>query len=124
MGGKRTDRLASQLMREVSEIMRKKMTDPRLAWISVIHAEVSKDMMEAKIFVQTLAEGEKQVEALATLKHATGFIKGELGRRLNWRTIPNLQFKLDDELEKREKILRVLDQLAAEREKNNGGTEA
>lgn len=123
MGGKRTDRLASQLMREVSDILRKKLSDPRLTWVSVTHAEVSKDMLEAKILIQTLAQGQEQVDALNTLKHATGFIKGELGRRLNWRSIPNIRFEIDDKYEKNQKILKVLDQIASERETNHGGTE-
>jgi ribosome-binding factor A len=123
MGGKRTDRLASQLMREIADILRKKLSDPRLTWVSVTHAEVSKDMMEAKVFVQTLEEGEKQEEALSVLRHATGYIKGELGRRLNWRTIPNLQFKVDDEFEKNRKVLEIIDKLALERDENDGRTE-
>lgn len=124
MGPKRTDRLASQLMREVAHILREKLTDPRLQWISVTHAEVAKDMMDAKVFIQTLKDGDEQEEALNTLRHATGYIKGELGRRLNWRVVPNLIFKLDKEMAQGTKVLEIMDQLAIERDESDGGTEA
>jgi len=123
MKAKRTERLASQIIREISEILRRKLSDPRLQWVTFTRAEVLPDMREAKIFVRTLESGEKQEQTFSALQHAAGFIRRELGHRLEWRVIPELNFQLDKETEQTEKVLRMISELSRGRSSADGGTE-
>ncbi|MCK5242760.1 30S ribosome-binding factor RbfA [bacterium] len=124
MKAKRTDRLASQIIREISEILQRKLSDPRLQWVTLTRAEVSPNMREAKIFVRTLEIGKKEEQTLEALRHATGFIRRELGHRLAWRVIPEVVFRMDKEAEQTEKVLRIISELSHERSAKDGGTEA
>jgi ribosome-binding factor A len=119
---KRTNRLASQIIREISEILRRRLSDPRLQWVTLMRAEVSQDMREAKIFVRTLEGGEKEAQTIEALKHATGYIRRELGQRLEWRIIPELNFHIDLEYEQTESVLRMMTRLSSERRTPDGGT--
>jgi ribosome-binding factor A len=126
MKSKRTDRLASQIVREIADILMRKLSDPRLHWVSVARADVSPDMREAKVFIRTLEDGEKRDQVLEALKHAEGFIRWELGKRLEWRVIPVIHFLLDTEMEKTENVLKIIEHLHIDDEgkSSNGGTEA
>ena len=121
---KRTDRLASQILREIADILRRKLSDPRLQWVTLTRANVSPDLHDAKIYMLTLDAGETREQTLTALRHAAGFIRWELGRRLKWRVIPELTFVVDEASEQTEKILSKLTALKQERSTPDGGTEA
>jgi ribosome-binding factor A len=123
MKAKRTDRLASQLLREVSEILQRKLSDPRLQWVTLTRAEVSPNMREAKMYIRTLERGEKEEHTMEALRHAAGFIRRELGQRLAWRVIPEVEFAMDKEAEQTENVLRIITELSNERSTEDGGTE-
>lgn len=123
MKAKRTDRLASQIVREISDILRRKLSDPRLQWVTITQAEVSPDMREAKIFIRTLESGKKEEQTLEALQHAVGFIRHELGNRLAWRVIPKLHIHMDKQAEQTEKVLCLISELSQERDLEDGGTE-
>jgi ribosome-binding factor A len=114
MGSKRTDRLASQMVRELSDIFRREISDPRLTWVTVTRAWVSPDLREAKVYLNTLETGEKRGQVLAAAQHAHGYIRHELGRRLELRVTPDVQFFMDEELEKAERIFRILNEIKRE----------
>jgi ribosome-binding factor A len=114
MSNKRLDRMSSQLIREVSDIILRKVSDPRLTWVTVTRASVSPDLQVAKIYITTLEGGEKREAALAALKHAEGFVRHELGGRLELRVTPEVRFFLDEEQAQVEKIYKILDDLKQE----------
>jgi ribosome-binding factor A len=120
---KRVDRLASQLVREIADILRREISDPRLGWVTITRAEVSPDMHEARVFVRTLDDGEKLEEVLTALRHAAGYIRKELGQRLEWRILPELHFQADTAAEQTEKVLRLIEEVSRERRSADGGTE-
>lgn len=124
MKAKRTDRLASQIVREVSDILRRKLSDPRLEWVTITRADVSPDMRDTKIFIRTLNSGDAQESTFEALRHASGYIKRELGNRLNWRVLPNLSFHTDEHAEQTENVLRILTELNEGGETPDGGAEA
>ncbi len=121
---KRTDRLASQIVREIADILRRKLSDPRLQWVTLTRADVSPDLRNAKIYILTLDTGEHREQTLTALRNAAGFIRRELGRRLKWRVMPELVFVVDAESERTEKILNKISALKKERSTSDGGTEA
>lgn len=108
MKPKRIDRLASQLVREISDILLRKLSDPRLSWVTITRAAITPDLREAKVYILTLAGGDQRAQTLEGLAHAAGFIRHELGRRVEWRVLPELRFLVDEEAERTEQLLRKL----------------
>ncbi|MBQ9326711.1 MAG: 30S ribosome-binding factor RbfA [Clostridia bacterium] len=116
-GYKRVDRLSEEIQREVDEIIRHDLRDPRIdgMW-SITRAEVTGDLRYAKIYVSCL-EDEKRTELLAALKHAAGMIRRELGRRMKIRYIPELLFISDENIAYGVHIAAVLKEVIKDEER-------
>ena len=110
---RRTERLNSQIRRDLSELLLYEVKDPRVAGVvSVTRVDVSPDVQSAKVYVSvygTLREKEKTMAALAS---AAGFLRRHLRGRLDTRQAPKLRFLLDDTLTEGNKMLDLLDSLA------------
>ena len=94
---RRLERLNEQLRRDISEILRNEVKDPRVGLITVTEARVSPDLSYARLYVRALdgnAEG-----MIDGLKAATPYIRRELGKRLSIRHIPELRIEPDRALE-------------------------
>ena len=118
----RSTRVADQIRMEIADILFRKTKDPRIQSVTVTDVEMTRDLRLARVFVTTLAKEEKQV--LEGLSKATGFIRGELSRRLSLRYSPELIFKKDESGERRDRILSLLDELddTVDGEQLNGQT--
>ncbi len=108
MGKKRTYRVSSLLLNEISSIVLTKIKDPRLGFVTITHVEVSNDLKIAKIFTSVLGNNREKQVSLEVLNHAVPFIKNQLNRKLELKFIPILKFILDDSLEKVDRIYQVL----------------
>ena len=75
----RTTRLADQIQRDLSGIIRLELKDPRIGLVTITGVELSPDMTHAKVFVTVLGDDDKTEETLATLRRAAGFISSALG---------------------------------------------
>ncbi|HHG2224453.1 MULTISPECIES: 30S ribosome-binding factor RbfA [unclassified Synechococcus] len=117
--GRRVERMASLIRREISELLVNGIKDERvsLGMVSVTQVEVAGDLQHCKIFVSIFGTDEDRQTALAGLKSAAPFVKGELARRLNLRRTPEVQFLLDRGLQKGSSVLGLLSQLGEERQK-------
>ena len=94
----RTDRIATEVMREVERIIREDVSDPRTdCMFSITHVDVTRDLRYAKIFV-SIYEAEKREPMMKALKSAAGFIRHNLGN-LQLRYTPELLFELDTTIE-------------------------
>ncbi len=111
MPSRRQRRVSDLVQKEISELLQKKVSDPRLSFVTVTAVEVSADLRQAHIYVSTVGDQEARQEMLAALKHATGFLRHELGPRLALRYVPSLTFHLDDSLERSQRIMQLLDKL-------------
>ncbi|MDI6829651.1 MAG: 30S ribosome-binding factor RbfA, partial [Armatimonadota bacterium] len=76
----RLERVKELLKSEISEIIRREIKDPRLGFVTITDAEVSKDLRHAKIYVSVLGDEQQKQETLNILQAAAGFIRGEFGR--------------------------------------------
>jgi ribosome-binding factor A len=114
VSAKRLDRLASQIVREVSEIFQREISDPRITWVTVTRATISPDLHEANIYLNTIETGEKRDQVLEGVKAAEKYIRRELGHRLELRVTPNLHFFMDEDLQKAERIFKILSDLKRE----------
>ncbi len=90
-----------EVQRELSEIIRTEVKDPRLnnVMISIVAAEVTADLKYCKAYVSVLGGEEKSKAVLEGLNSAEGFLRKELARRVNLRNTPELRFVLDQSIE-------------------------
>jgi ribosome-binding factor A len=116
--GRRVERVAALIRREVSELLLSGIKDERVSqgMVSVTHVDVAGDLQHCKIFVSVYGSGDAPQQALAGLGSAAPFVKGELSRRLKMRRTPEVVFVLDRGLEQGTTVLSLLNKLEAERE--------
>ena len=110
---RRVERVASLIRREISELLIGGIKDERVSqgMVSVTNVEVAGDLQHCKIFVSVFGSEDDRSQAMAGLKSATPFVKGELGRRLKMRRTPELLFVLDRGIERGTSVLGLLNQL-------------
>lgn len=105
----RVGRIEQETLREVTDILRKKIRDPRVADVSVTAVEVTNDLSYATIYYSTLDNSEfSEAEVAEGLEKAKGMIRHELGQRLTIFKVPELIFKRDQSVEYGAKIDELL----------------
>ena len=112
----RSDRISQQIKRELSEIIqRNELKDDRISGlISITAVEVTGDLRNVKVYFSVFGEEGQKVGTLSALEDAKGFLRGELCRRLGIKFAPELIFKLDDSLERGDKITELLEKIKRE----------
>jgi ribosome-binding factor A len=113
MAKHRVPRLNEQLRREITEIVRQQLRDPRIGAVTITEVRITPDLDFARVFITTLSEGAEREETIAGLHAAAPFIRSELGRRLRIRHTPELRFELDESLERARRIEALLAQVRA-----------
>lgn len=121
--GRRVERVASLIRREISELLSTEIRDARVhqGMVSITAVEVAGDLQHCKVFVSVYGSDAEQRQALEGLKAATPFVKGELGRRLQLRRTPDVVFQLDRSLERGTAVLGLLQELEQKRRPTEGG---
>ena len=114
MASNRIGRINEEIQKELSSLIRN-LKDPRVqdTMISITHVETTPDLRYAKIYASFLQE-EKASDALKGLKSASGYLRRELGRSLNLRYTPELQWALDDSITYGAKMLKLINSLEVE----------
>ena len=108
-GFQRGDRVAEQVRRDLADLIRSELKDPRVGMISLTAVELTPDYAHAKVFFTTLnSEHLKEIEQ--GLKRASGFLRRELGRRIHIHTLPELHFIYDSSLERGMNLSQLIDQ--------------
>ena len=93
-------RVNTEVQRELSNILRGGIKDPRVApWTSVTAVEVAPDLKTSKAYISVLGDEKAQADTLAGLQNAEGYIRRELARTLNMRNTPEIRFVLDQSIE-------------------------
>ena len=100
MANYRGGRINEEVKREISTIIRNEIKDPRLtAMVSVTDVKVTKDLRYAKVFVSIFGkDDEEKNNTFIALKNASGYIRREIGQRVNLRYNPQIIFELDDSI--------------------------
>lgn len=111
----RLQRIADRIREELSEILLKESQDPRLGGVSVTDVKVDRELDYATIYVSAVEGSERQKEILDGLKHAQGFLRSELTRRIDLRSFPRLRFHWDSTFEKAEHMERLFASLQEEK---------
>ncbi len=106
-------RIADQIQRELSEIIRLEIKDPRVDLVTITDVEVTQDNAHAKVFFTVLGEPVQQEVASKALEHASGFLRSTLAKRIKLRTVPQLHFHYDVSVERGMRLSRLIDEAVA-----------
>ena len=109
----RATRMADQIQKDIMAILRAKVKDPRISWVTVNDVEVTNDYSLAKIYYSVLQTEQRDGIAKA-LESAKGFIRSELSKGLTTYTVPQLKFIFDESLERGSHILSLISKVADE----------
>lgn len=110
----RMDRINGEMQKNISDIIRNKIKDPRVAgkMISVLSVNCAKDLKTAKVYISVYGNKEDAKTAFEGVCHCSGFIRKEMSMYFSdIRTIPQLSFFLDDSMEYSAKIDSILEQI-------------
>ena len=119
MSKRRQERIADVIQRELSDIVQRRIKDPRLEGLTITGTRVSPDYMYADIhFYRLGGDQEGLEEAREGLQSALGFIRRELGARIKTRFTPKLRFHLDESIDYGDHIDSLLAQIREERQKD------
>lgn len=109
----RQERINKVLLHEISEILLR-MRDPRLGFLTITNAKVSADLQVAQIGVSVFAEPEGRQRALAVLQAASGYVRSQLGKGAHLKTVPALEFYLDESALHSVKVQQILKDITDE----------
>lgn len=105
----RPEKVAHLMRREVADILERKLRDPRITTtVTVTDVEVTKDLSYARIFVTMSATEEARKGVMEALQHATGFVRRELGNRMELREVPGIRFEYDGSLDRGARVDEIL----------------
>ena len=111
MASHRESRIDEEVKRELGAILRE-LKDPRVSGvISVVAVNVTKDLRFAKAFISVLGSDEQKAAAIEGIRSAAGFIRKEIGHRLNLRHTPEFSFVLDSSIEHGAHISEIIDNI-------------
>lgn len=109
----RGGRINEEVRKEISHLLQYEVKDPRLtAMVSVTDVKVTKDLKYAKIYVSLFSKNnEEKEESFEAIKNAAGFMRRELGRRINLRYTPELIFEIDNSIDRGMHIDSILNKI-------------
>jgi len=107
-GQGRPQRLGDLIQRDLSELIRLELRDPRVGMITITSVDVSPDMSHAKVFF-TVLEKEKLQQTLEGLSRSAGFLRSQLAKRIKMYTTPGLRFAYDESVERGDRLSRLID---------------
>ncbi len=104
----RTERVEDLVLREISGIISNKVRDPRVGFVTVMSVTITPDLRIAKVYVSTIGGEHEQKSCVAGLRTAASYIRRELARTLQLKTVPELNFYYDESPERGEQVIELL----------------
>jgi ribosome-binding factor A len=104
----RPQKVADLIQRELSDLLRREVRDPRVGMVTLTAVDVSPDLSHAKVFF-TILEKEKQSETTDALQRAAGFLRSQLAHRMKMYTTPELRFAYDESVERGDHLSQLID---------------
>lgn len=109
----RSDRVGKQMQRELAEILRHELKDPRLGMITLQEVRLSRDLSHAKVYFTLLGQDDRKEQA-RLLRDSAPFMRRELGRRMRLRILPQLEFLYDASIEEGAELADLIERAAAQ----------
>ncbi|MED4202577.1 30S ribosome-binding factor RbfA [Neobacillus mesonae] len=107
----RPNRVGEQMKKELTDIIGRKIKDPRIGFVTVTDVQVTGDLQQAKVFISVLGDDEQKENTLKGLAKAKGFIRSEIGHRIRLRKTPEIIFEFDESIDYGNRIETLLHQL-------------
>lgn|SRR4030043_594487 len=99
MEGKRSEKVADLIQKEISQMLLKSIKDPRIGFVTITRVSVSEDCRFAKIYFSVAGTLEERERSIKGLESAKGYVRKELGRRIRLRYTPDIVFQFDPSIE-------------------------
>jgi len=115
----RLERISDRIKEDLSEILIKEISDPRLVGVSITDVRVDRELAYADVYVSSIEGKIRSEEILAGLEHAQGFLRYTLSKQIELRVFPRLRFHWDPTPERAEEIERII---ASLKKQNQSGT--
>lgn len=116
MQGRRSEKVADLIQKEVSQMLVKSIKDPRIGFVTITRVLVSEDCRFARIFFSVAGPLEERERSLEGLNHAKGYVRKELGRRVRLRYTPDIVFQFDPSIEYAIRIEELIQNIHHEKE--------
>lgn len=123
----RQERIAASIRDIVSELLMRRLKDPRIGFASIVNVEVNRDLSIAKVYVSVLGSDEDKARTMEGLRSAQGLIRSEVSKALRIRHAPEIHFVLDEGIEHSLRVSQLLSQIKAskaEAGKHESGSES
>lgn len=111
LAGRRAVRVGDQILKEIAELLVKKVKDPRVKATTLTGIHLSDDLKHARVYYSVMGDEEDIIRAQAGLDSAKGFIKRKIGMRMDLRYVPDIVFEHDLSLEKGNKMERLFEKI-------------
>jgi ribosome-binding factor A len=120
----RTQRIGDQMQRELSQLIQREIKDPRVGLVTVTAVEVSRDLSNAKVFVTVMGRDADDAAAVEesrkVLQGAAGFLRMQLGKAMQLRTVPQLRFHYDASIRRGVELSALIERAVAEDRQHEG----
>lgn len=113
--GARTDRVGERIRAELGALLLRRVREPGVNGLTITHVQVTRDLQLARVYFRVIEDGRSRRDAARALRRARGFLRHELGQRLQLRRVPELRFLHDDTVDQQDRIARLLDEIRADR---------
>jgi ribosome-binding factor A len=107
----RLARVEHEIVRELSELIREELKDPRIGFVTLVGCEVSPDLRSARVFASPMGDKRQQSATIAGLRSAAGFLSVELGKRMHMRRTPVLTIVRDESIARGVRMTTLLDEV-------------
>lgn len=114
----RANRVGEQMKKELSEVIGRKIKDPRIGFVTVTDVAVTGDLQQATVYISVLGDEEQKENTLKGLSKATGFIRSEIGQRIRLRKTPEISFEFDESVAYGNRIESLITQIHSEQPAN------
>ena len=104
----RPRKVADLIQRELADLLRHEVRDPRVGMVTLTSVDVAPDLSHAKVFF-TLLNSDKKNETARALQRAAGFLRSQLSHRMTMYTTPELRFVYDESVERGDRLSRLID---------------
>jgi len=109
----RMDKVNRQIQKLITEIIQKDVDDPNMDFLSITRVDTTRDLQESKVYYSMLTD-ENLIKAKETLSRMGGFIRGQLGKRIRLKVLPQLHFIPDDSIKHSVDIYKKIEEIKSE----------
>ncbi|WP_296247934.1 30S ribosome-binding factor RbfA [Pseudomonas sp. UBA4194] len=112
----RTQRIGDQMQRELAQLIRREVKDPRVGLVTITAVEVSRDVGHAKVFITVMGQDSAAdiAQSIKVLNSAAGFLRMQLAKEMKLRSVPQLHFHYDESVTRGAHLSALIERAVAE----------